>query len=67
MVQLLDAMDSGTQPKLVEGAWASRDGTRALMLMQTRAAGSDTDAQQHAMAAIRAGVRPGTQRICGWR
>ena len=53
MVQMLEQLDSGTQPKLVDGAWASRDGTRALMLMQTRAAGSDTDAQQHAMAAIR--------------
>ena len=53
MVQLLEQLNSGTQPKLVDGAWASRDGTRALMLMQTRAAGSDTDAQQHAMAAIR--------------
>ncbi|HRK77743.1 MAG TPA: MMPL family transporter [Thiobacillus sp.] len=53
MVQLLEQLDSGSQPKLVEGAWASRDGTRALMLLQTRAAGSDTDAQQHAMAAIR--------------
>lgn len=53
MVQLLEQLNSGSQPKLVEGAWASRDGTRALMLMQTRAAGSDTDAQQHAMAAIR--------------
>ncbi|MGA7951509.1 MAG: MMPL family transporter [Thiobacillaceae bacterium] len=53
MVQLLEQLNNGTQPKLVDGAWASRDGTRALMLMQTRAAGSDTDAQQHAMAAIR--------------
>ncbi|MDP2110167.1 MAG: MMPL family transporter [Thiobacillus sp.] len=53
MVQLLEQFDSGTQPQLVEGAWASRDGTRALMLVQTRASGSDTDAQQHAMAAIR--------------
>jgi predicted exporter len=53
MLQLLEQLNSGSQPKLVEGAWASRDGTRALMLMQTRAAGSDTDAQQHAMAAIR--------------
>ncbi|MDP2266534.1 MAG: MMPL family transporter, partial [Thiobacillus sp.] len=52
MVLLLDQLNSGSQPKLIEGAWASRDGTRALMLMQTRAAGSDTDAQQHAMAAI---------------
>ncbi|HUW29345.1 MAG TPA: MMPL family transporter [Sulfuriferula sp.] len=53
MVQLLDQLNSGTRPPLVDGAWASRDGARALMLMQTRASGSDTDAQQRAMAAIR--------------
>jgi len=53
MVQLLDQLGSGNQPPLVDGAWASRDGTRALMLMQTRASGSDTDAQESAMAAIR--------------
>ena len=52
MVQLLEQLNSGSQPNLVDGAWASRDGTRALMLVQTRAAGSDTDAQQRAMAAI---------------
>ncbi|MFZ3175800.1 MAG: MMPL family transporter [Thiobacillus sp.] len=52
MLQLLEQFNSGTQPQLVEGAWASRDGTRALMLVQTRASGSDTDAQQRAMAAI---------------
>lgn len=53
MLQLLDQFDSGSQPRLVDGAWASRDGSRALMLLQTRAAGSDIDAQQNAMAAIR--------------
>lgn len=53
MAQLLDQFNSGTRPQMVDGAWASRDGARALMLMQTRASGSDTDAQQRAMAAIR--------------
>lgn len=53
MVQLLDQLSSGTRPRMVDGAWASRDGTRALMLMQLRASGTDTDAQQRAMAAIR--------------
>lgn len=53
MVQLLDQFNSGTRPQMLDGAWASRDGARALMLMQTRASGSDTDAQQRAMAAIR--------------
>lgn len=53
MVQLLSHFNSDTHPPLVNGVWASRDGTRALLLMQTRASGSDTDAQQHAMLAIR--------------
>ena len=53
MVQLLEQLNSGSRPQMVDGAWASRDGTRALMLMQTRASGSDTDAQQRAMVAIR--------------
>ena len=53
MVQLLGQLNSGTHPQLVDGAWASRDGKRALLLMQTRASGSDTDAQQRDMAAIR--------------
>lgn len=53
MVQLLEQLNSGARPKMVDGAWASRDGARVLMLMQTRASGSDIDAQQRAMAAIR--------------
>lgn len=53
MVQLLNQLNSGSRPKMIDGAWASRDGARALLLMQTRASGSDTDAQQTAMAAIR--------------
>jgi len=53
MLRLLEQLDAGARPRMLDGAWASRDGARALMLMQTRAAGSDTDAQQRAMAAIR--------------
>ncbi len=53
MVQLLTQLNSGSRPRLVDGAWTSRDGARALMMVQTRASGSDIDAQQYAMAAIR--------------
>ena len=53
IMQLVDQLGSGSRPNLVDGAWASRDGARALLLLQTRAAGSDTDAQERAMAAIR--------------
>jgi predicted exporter len=53
MLQLLDRLAAGRAPKLVDGVWSSRDGTRALMLVQTRTAGSDTDGQESAMRAIR--------------
>ena len=53
MVQLIDQLGSGSRPNLVDGAWASPGGARALLLLQTRAAGSDTDAQERAMAAVR--------------
>ena len=53
MLNLLERLDSGSRPAMIDGAWASRDGARALLLIQTRASGSDTDAQQHAMTVIR--------------
>ncbi|MEO7886797.1 MAG: MMPL family transporter [Polaromonas sp.] len=52
MVQLLGQLNSGSQPNQAYGAWASKDSQRALLLLQTQAAGSDTDAQQRAMEAI---------------
>ena len=53
MVRLLEQQEGGSRPKMVDGAWASKDGQRALLLLQTRASGADTDAQQAAMTAIR--------------
>jgi predicted exporter len=41
-------------PHQTDGVWTSADASRALLVLQTRAAGSDTDAQQRAMAAIAA-------------
>lgn len=53
MLQLIESMENARQPRLAEGVWVSRDGKTALLLLQTRASGSDTDAQQQAMAAVR--------------
>lgn len=53
MTQLLGQFNSSSRPRMIEGAWASRDGSRALMVVQTRATGADIDAQQYAMTAIR--------------
>jgi predicted exporter len=52
MVQIIDQLGSGGAPRTQDGVWSSRDGQRALLVMQTRASGSDTDGQQHAVEAI---------------
>ncbi|MBS0579400.1 MAG: MMPL family transporter [Proteobacteria bacterium] len=53
--ELLHILDAGSRsaPHVEAGVWSSRDGTRALLLLQTRAAGSDTDALQRACGAVR--------------
>ena len=53
MIRLLGLIDSGSQPTSLHGAWASKDGTRALLLASTRASGSDLDGQQQAILTIR--------------
>jgi predicted exporter len=64
MLQIIDQLGSERQPPSLDGVWASRDGKRALLVAQTRAAGSDTDGQEAAVAAVRAAfeaaVREGT-------
>ena len=41
------------QPRLLDAVWASPDGHRALLLLVTRGAGTDTDAQQRALRLLR--------------
>lgn len=52
LVGLLSSLATGSPPNSLEGAWASRDGARAVLLAQTRALGSDTDGQAAAIQAI---------------
>lgn len=65
MLQLIEGMESSRQPRIIEGAWASQDGKTALLLLQTHAAGSDTDAQQHAMTAVRTAFEQAADGIQG--
>ncbi len=53
-LQLLEQFSGLSQPQSIDGAWASRDGKRALLLAFTRAAGSDTEAQSQAVDKARA-------------
>lgn len=56
MATLLDQLSRNRPPRTQDGVWVSKDGARALLLVRTRAAGSDTDGQQHAIEAIRAAL-----------
>jgi predicted exporter len=51
--ELLSGLDTGARPASAGGVWASRDGARALLLVEPRALASDTDGQEAAIAAIR--------------
>lgn len=50
---LVSQLDNTALPSSKHGVWASRDGQRAVLVVQTTAAGSDTDAQAHAIDAVR--------------
>jgi predicted exporter len=51
---LLEQIASTHSPHKQDGVWIAASGQRALLLLQTAAAGSDTDAQQSAVAKINA-------------
>jgi predicted exporter len=50
---ILEQFSGDSQPRSRDGAWVSRDGQRAILLVQTRADGSDLDAQSAAIEHIR--------------
>lgn len=53
LFELLSALNPGAQPNSREGVWASLDGERAMLLVQTQALGSDTDGQEAAINRLR--------------
>lgn len=53
IVGLLDDLDADSRPQTAHGVWVSRDNRRALLLVQTRATGADTDGQEAAIAQVR--------------
>ncbi len=52
MVAVVEKMRPAQSPATADGVWVSADVERALLVVRTRAAGSDTDAQAQAIAAI---------------
>jgi predicted exporter len=62
MMQLLTQLNSGNRPQTVDNTWVSDDKSRALLLIQTKASGDNTDAQQVAMSAIQHAFDHATSR-----
>jgi len=54
MLHIIDRLERTPAPAMSGGVWVSSDGTRALMVAQTAAGGSDTDAQERAIETVRA-------------
>jgi predicted exporter len=54
MLHIVDQLERTPAPPTSGGVWVSSDGSRALMVAQTAAGGSDTDAQECAIEAVRA-------------
>ena len=55
---------TGRGPARHDGVWFSADGGRALLVAQTRAAGFDIDAQEQALARIRAAFEERGEQRC---
>ena len=56
-MQVVDQLGGGTQPARTGGVWSSKDGRRALLLLQTAASGSDTDAQEQTLRMVESAWR----------
>ncbi len=65
MLTIIDQLSPTRGPRTQDGVWASADGMRTLMVAQTAASGSDTDAQERALEAISSAFRASTARIAG--
>ncbi len=55
-LRLLELLEPEAGPHKIYGVWFSPDGARALLLVQTRAAGFDIDGQERVLARIRSAL-----------
>lgn len=53
LLRLIEQFEGQARPDAQHGVWFSKDGQRALLVAQTRAAGYDIDAQEHSLALLR--------------
>ena len=63
MLAVIERLRPEGGPRVVNGVWASPDGSRALLVARTSAAGSDIDAQAQALAAVEDAFRQAVSEI----
>jgi predicted exporter len=63
MLTLLDHLLPGGGPRLRHGHWFNAQGNRALLLVETRAAGAQMDAQEQAIARVQAAFTQAQQTV----
>jgi predicted exporter len=65
MLHIIDELARTQGPRTQNGVWVSADGARTLLVAQTAAAGSDTDAQERDLDAIRTAFRASVTATTG--
>jgi predicted exporter len=63
MLAVIDQLSRTQAPRRSAGVWTSADGARSLLIADTAAAGSDTDAQEHALAAVRGAFQTAVRTV----
>lgn len=63
LIHLLEQLEGQAHPTMQDDVWFSRDGTRAMLLVQTRGSGSDIDAQERAVHHIHASFDEVAKRL----
>ena len=53
LLRVIEQFEGHSKPATQQGVWFSKNGRRALLVAQTKAAGSDMDGQEEALASIR--------------
>ncbi|MES2356417.1 MAG: MMPL family transporter [Pseudomonadota bacterium] len=53
LLRVIEQFEGQSKPAMQQGVWFSKNGRRALLVAQTKAAGSDIDGQDEALASIR--------------
>jgi predicted exporter len=63
LIHLLEQLEGQTHPAMQDDVWFSRDGTRAMLLVQIKGSGSDIDAQERAIQHIQTAFDAAVKRL----